>query len=273
VDEILASNEQLSHPKGTKVVRVRDHFAVKLGPHLRLQEGENQLFVQQSSPVSVPTVYAIFHDEVTNLNFIIQEYIPGKLLNSIWNELTSEEKGDIASQLRRNMDELRAIPSPGYYGGLWGQPQLDFQLGNPDRVFESHPDRVISGPKVTDEEWTDAMCRRFEQSKTGPTKGRPYYIPILNACYRDVLRGKPVFNHGDFSPWNIMIQDDDKSVVVIDWQYSGWCPSFWEYCGAMSQLKHQDDWGQRLVTGKILDKYNAELGWMMHYRSVLRLMG
>ncbi|KAK3299768.1 kinase-like domain-containing protein [Chaetomium fimeti] len=254
VAEILASKEQLSQPYGTRVVRVRDHFAVKFGQsNALLQEGENQLFVQESSRVPVPTVYAVFHDEKTNLNFIVQEYIPGQLLGAIWDGLSYEEKSVITSQLRRNMDELRAIPSPGYCGGLWGQPNLDIHFGNPDRVHEPHSDSAISGPKATEEEWADTMCRRLEQREHGPAKGRPYYMTWLRRLYRIVFRGhRPVFNHGDFSPGNIMIRDDDKSAVIIDWQYSGWCPSFWEYCGAMEQLSHRSDWGEWLP--KILDE-------------------
>lgn len=85
VAEILASKEVISDPRSTnKVVRVNDHFAVKYGREsARLREGENQLFVQQSSRVRVPTVYAIYHDEKTKLNFLVQEYIPGKNLSSI----------------------------------------------------------------------------------------------------------------------------------------------------------------------------------------------
>lgn len=274
VDEILESKEKLSF-KDPMVVRVRGHFAVKFGPKLRLQEGENQLFVQQSSRVSVPTVYAIFHDEKTNMNFIVQEYIPGKLLRAIWNELRNEEKNDIVLQLRRNMDELRAIPSPGYYGGLWGQPNLDFYFGYPDKFNEPHPDSAISGPKATEEEWADAMCRRIEQRLQRGYKleeESPYYMTYLRRQYRTLCKGhNPVFNHGDFSLYNIMIRNDDKSAVIIDWQYSGWCPSFWEYCGAMTQLGHDTDWCEWLP--KILDEYHAELGWMVGHRSQFMLTG
>lgn len=271
VDEILSSKEELSYgSQEVRVVRVRDHFVAKFGPdHARLQEGENQLFVQMSRCVRVPTVYAIFYDETTKLNFLIQEYIPGKLLDDIWGTLNHGEKNAIASQLRRYMDGLRAIPGPGYYGGIRKQPNLDLYFGDPSNILVSHPDSAISGSKATEEEWVDAMCRRLEQKQKGVVKDRPEYMTFLRHQYHSVFKGhSPVFNHGDFSPHNIMIRDDDKTVVIIDWEHSGWCPSFWEYCGAMlSQIRYRNDWGEWIP--KILDEYHAELGWMLYHRTAL----
>ena len=114
------------------------------------------LFVRQSTNIPVPTLYALFRDEKANLNFIVQEYIPGKGLGSVWTSLETPDKVAISSQLRRNLDELRRIPSPGYYGGLWRQPTCDFTFM--DAGMEGpHPDPAISGPQSTEEQWADAM--------------------------------------------------------------------------------------------------------------------
>jgi hypothetical protein len=129
---------------------------VKWGQYVTLQEGENMLFVRQSTSIPVPTVYALFRDEKTGLNFIIQEYIPGKSLGSVWNDLDTPDKTAIASQLRRNMDELRSIPSPGYYGGIWRQPTADATFMDREMVLP-HPDPTISGPQESEEQWVDAM--------------------------------------------------------------------------------------------------------------------
>jgi serine/threonine protein kinase len=109
-----------AHQAVTGVFRVREHFVVKFGRYVNLQEGENMLFIRQCSNVPVPTVYALFHDEKTNQNFIVQEYISGISLYLAWKDLTDSQKMSIASQIRLKMDELRQIPSPGYYGGIWG---------------------------------------------------------------------------------------------------------------------------------------------------------
>lgn len=157
VADILSSTRFLNTYPDLPTVRVGDHFVVKYGKQLQLQEGENMLFVKQASCVPVPTVYALFHDQRTNKNFIIMEYIPGKLLADIWRGLERAEKNAVASQLRRCMDELRRIPSPGYYGGIWRQPMRDFHFMDPGRLGQPHRDNNISQPQETQEEWADAM--------------------------------------------------------------------------------------------------------------------
>jgi serine/threonine protein kinase len=269
VAEILASKERLSAPYQPPVVRVGGHFAVKYGEPrggVRLQEGENMLFVQQSSSVPVPTVYAIFHDEGTNMNFIVQEYIPGKLLERVWGGLSSAEKSGIASQLRRHLDELRSIPSPGYYGGIWRQPNPDFYFANPENGRQPHQDESITKPHGTEEQWVDAMWRCVAARHP---KEKQNSLSLLRHHYQTIFKGhSPVFTHADLFPGNIMVRDDDnKTLVIIDWEHSGWYPSFWEYCSAVMLLMYQDDWGDYVP--KILDEWVAELGWMIRHRELV----
>jgi hypothetical protein len=141
---------------GRLVTRFGEHYMVKWGKYVRLQEGENMLFVRQSTSIPVPTLYALFRDEEANLNFIVQEYISGKGVGSVWTSLKTPDKAAVASQLRRSLDELRRIPPPGYYGGLWGQPIGDSTFADSD-MLGPHPDLTISGPKDTEEQWADAM--------------------------------------------------------------------------------------------------------------------
>ena len=71
VAEILASTKCLSSFYENPVFRVGDHYAVKFGGRVKLQEGENMLFIQQSTSIPVPKVYALFHDEETKMDFIV----------------------------------------------------------------------------------------------------------------------------------------------------------------------------------------------------------
>jgi thiamine kinase-like enzyme len=41
----------------------------------------------------------------------------------------------------------------------------------------------------------------------------------------------PVFTHGDLNPFNILVCRD-KVVGIIDWEFSGWYPHYWEYTSA-----------------------------------------
>lgn len=130
--------------------RVGHHFMVKHGKSTGalLQEGQNMLFVEQSaSLLRIPKNYAISTHEKTNTDFIVMEYIPGKLLDRIdWCTLTVSQKTNITSQLRRGLDELRSIPSPGYYGGLWRQPIRDIHFEHKG-THKPYEETAISGPR------------------------------------------------------------------------------------------------------------------------------
>src|SRR3569833_3857034 len=84
------------------------------------------LFVRQATSIRVPTVYALFHDEASGDNVIVQEYITSVTLMPYW--LSQDEAGTerIVVQLQRYLDELRRLPSPGYICGVWEQDVIDF---------------------------------------------------------------------------------------------------------------------------------------------------
>jgi hypothetical protein len=263
VEEIHASKKRISAPAEAMVVHVREHFAVKYGKRATLlQEGQNMLFVAQSSSVPVPKVYAIFHDEGTDENFLIQEYIPGDELEGVWPDLGADKKRDIARQLRRHMDELRSIPDHGYYGGLWRQPTLDFHFADGDLMDHPHPDPNISGPQETEEQWTDAMWRCLDARVVQPSaRGQ---LPVQRRLYHRIFRGhKPVFTHANLVGRNVLLRQDG-TVVLIDWEHSGWYPSYWEYCCAMLFCKYTDDWAEWVH--EMLDEYVPEQGWMACHR-------
>ncbi|KAG7294082.1 hypothetical protein NEMBOFW57_004144 [Staphylotrichum longicolle] len=267
VADILASKSFLSEVyNSTHVVRVGDHFIVKYGKWVTLQEGENMLFVRQTTNIPVPTVYALFHDDETDFKFIVQEFIPGKTLEKVWPTLSDADKAAVASQLRRHMDELRGIPAPGFYGGIWRQPIQDYFFTDVNLGTRPHLDETISGPQETEEQWTEAMWRCLDDRVYGDDRLR---LPFLRQHYHALFKGhKPVFTHADLLHENIMLREDGKTVVIIDWERSGWYPSYWEYGVATYLCRCKDDWWKWLP--KILDEWVAEAGWLhVHLKYVL----
>jgi serine/threonine protein kinase len=264
VAEILASPTRLSAEYENIVVRVRDHFAVKYGGRTRVQEGENMLFVQQCTSVPVPKVYALFHDDETDMDFIVMEYIPGENLERVWGRLGTTEKQAVVSRLRRHMDELRSIPSPGYYGGIWRQSTPDRYFEDPERVGRPYPDNTISGPHETEEQWTEAMWRCVDSRAVSE---RRRWLSLLRRHYHGIFKGHmPVFTHANLCLQNIMLRNDGTA-VIIDWENSGWYPSFWEYCCTVLILRYDDVWSEWIH--EVLDEYIAELGWMRRHRILI----
>jgi tRNA A-37 threonylcarbamoyl transferase component Bud32 len=263
VAEIMTAPTRLSKEYEKAVYRVGEHFAVKFGAGVHLQEGENMLFVQQSTSIPVPKVYAIFHDKETEMDFIVQEYIPGRDLDPVWETLGTTEKQAIASQLRRYLGELRSIPSPGYYGGIWKQPIRDFHFTCRNPGDQPYKDSAISGPHETEEQWVEAMWRCLD-TRTETLMARRM-MSLVRRHYHGVFKGhESVFTHGNILPRNLILREDG-TVVMIDWERSGWYPSFWEYCCTVMLVKYIDDWGE-WIPEMLDDEYHSELGWMSLHR-------
>jgi tRNA A-37 threonylcarbamoyl transferase component Bud32 len=259
----IEAGTRISSRYQTPVYRVGDHFAVKFGGRTSLQEGENMLFVKQSTGIPIPQVYAIFHDETTELDYIVMEYVPGRNLKNAWGTLDATEQRAIALQLRKHMDELRSIPSPGYYGGIWRQPIRDFNFL--DQLQQPHTEPNIAGPHETEEQWVEAMYHVLVKMLVSVQEGD---LAHFRRHYHAVLKGhKPVFTHGNLLSVNIILQDDGTA-VIIDWENSGWYPSFWEYCCTIMQLRNGNDWGDLVYD--ILDMYAPELGLVSHHRDMVR---
>jgi hypothetical protein len=188
------------------------------------QEGENMLFVQQSTIIPIPKLYAMFHDEKTGLNFIIQEFIPGNCLQMVWDKIDGAQKKAIASQMRRNMDELRRIPSPGYYGTLWRQPIRETLFTAERYSQRPHPDKAISGSHETEYQWTEAMLRYLD---TDIVRSHPPDRPALERAYRTVFNNHSgsVFTHCHLYYCHLILREDG-TVVIVNWENAGWYPTY-----------------------------------------------
>lgn len=252
VAEILASKERLSNEHQVRVFRVREHYAVKFGTRTSIQEGENMLFVQQSTSIPVPKVYALFQAAVEGWKpdptFIVMEYIPGTTLRTRWPTLSAPEKRLIVSQLRRHISELRSIPSPGYYGGIWRQPGLDKDFVDKFDPWDPYcrgPE--ISGPHETEEQFVEAMWRCYDKACVygdGRPGTRDRFSAWVRAQYHAAFKGhRSVFTHADLADCNFMFREDG-SVVITDWEHAGWYPSFYEYCTASTVVGHLNDWDE-----------------------------
>ncbi|GKZ30000.1 hypothetical protein AbraIFM66950_007429 [Aspergillus brasiliensis] len=65
-----------------------------------------------------------------------------------------------------------------------------------------------------------------------------------------------VFTHGDLRHANIMVNDDGKVTGIVDWEFSGWYPEYWEFAKALYVWRWQNDWTDHLL--QCLEPYYPE---------------
>lgn len=267
--EIEGSEVVLSAYGNRKVVRVGRHFVVKYGEGIDIIEGENMLYVQNATTIAVPKVYALYTEPYTGKNFIIMEFVEGDTLASIWPDLNVTQKSKITTRLRDSYDELRRLPSPGYFGSLGKRHLLDEIFWTREKIPS------INGPFETEHALNEAMAQKYVYDGRTSYKA-DYYRQCLPHIFRD---HSPTFAHADCQRKNIIVRkvsppedvinadqvlEDNFEVTIIDWEKAGWYPSYWEYCLAIYALRWDDDWC--LCIQNFLPPSHAEAPWLQMLR-------
>ncbi|KJZ70457.1 hypothetical protein HIM_10159 [Hirsutella minnesotensis 3608] len=262
--DIERSGVVLHEYTGRRVVRFSNYFVIKYGLNVSLTEGENMLFVRQTQSFPAPEVFALFSVESADgrrVNYIIMENVVGDRLDVIWPRLGSAEKGRIAHQLRLQIDTLRSLPAPGYFGCIGRRPFEESMFWTaPDDDLD---DGTVNGPFDTESKLNDALVQKYLYS-SGLDHKAEYYRRVLPL----VLGGHSiVFTHGDLQRKNIILKENGEP-VVIDWETAGWYPAYWEYTSAMFACgSWEDDWHE--YVSQILTEYPNEYAWFEMLRREL----
>lgn len=199
IAEIEASTDILSDPcRSVKVVRVRDRFAVKVGTSIAPLEAENMKFVAANSKVPVPKVHDQFVDRKTQKRYIIMDHVHGKDLQKLAPSLSGDQKKTVSKRIREALDELRRIPSQGYFGNLNHTPYYEGILSTLDH------DPSISGPFDNEEQFNQGILKCLGQRES------PHYVRLLREPIQRTLMGhKTVFTHADLQPKNVMVEQKE----------------------------------------------------------------
>ena len=276
--QIKSSKDILSEYGGRKIVRVGQHFVVKYGEILEDIEAQNMIFIRKKTKIPVPKVYAIYTSPDKTVLYIIMEYIKGSTLLSEWPAMSNSQKDLVVRKLRSYFDELRQIPSPGYYGSIGERHLLDSMFWTGEG---QNRDPAINGPFRTESALNEALVGKSRLIASG--NGRHgYKADFYRRSLPSIFHGhKPVFTHGDFQRKNVIVRkvpsasavssassktdqsthsSEDYQVILVDWEKAGWYPTYWEYCSATWSFRWDDDWPSRVE--KILKPFSAEFPWM-----------
>jgi hypothetical protein len=263
VHEIESATETLSKTTGCRVVVV-GNFVVKYGAQVDLLEGQTMLFLQ-SSPVPVPRVYALFRkpdENGTCRSYIVMEHIKGMVLSSQWGSMNATAKKAVTSKLRIIFDSMRKLESPGGYCSVG-------RGGLPDGLFWTDSSNQYAGPFDTEAAFNAAIVDKYTADAAYKGKAN-YYARAFGRLFQE---HPPVFSHGDFQLKNVMLRQvsssskvdtkdiENMEVVLIDWEFAGWYPSYWDYARAIFACgTWEGDWNFWIE--EVLDPFWHESAWV-----------
>jgi aminoglycoside phosphotransferase (APT) family kinase protein len=250
-----------------RVVAVEPHFIVKYGRSVDEIEGQVLLFLEHHLDACpwVPKLYAMYRIASTGHVCLIMQRMPGEPLDQLWPTLTEIEKSDICAKLKALFTLIRHIPAPLLYGSVDKSRFRHHLFHSRDR------DREICGPFDSEEQFNAAFVKRLRSdwAKMNQYSFRSdFYERNLG---RTLVGHNPVFSHTDLQRKNVIVSRDPSQglrVSLIDWEDSGWFPTYWEYFTALQCVQWDDDWSQRV--DEILEPWLSEMAVMkMVYKDLI----
>ena len=190
---------------------------IKRGPRVRLTEAVTSEFIAQHTTIPVPRVMDVFiYDGTVH---IVQEFIDASLLWTVWRGLGREDRVKCMIQLKGYIDQLRSLipPEPGKVQSIRGEGFLDSRLRSQEW-----------GPFDSQEAFIDFL--QYDNVRAQPDRFPRTQEPLSQVKGRTY---RTVFTHGDIGPHNILWDMNKREIAaIIDWEFSGWFPEFWEYTRA-----------------------------------------
>ncbi|OBT47178.1 hypothetical protein VE00_03455 [Pseudogymnoascus sp. WSF 3629] len=222
-----------------------DQTVVKSGEAIKIEES-HALRLAEQLHLPVPHV----HEAQTTPDggaSIRMDYIPGDNLKDVWPSMTPDQKHDIAIQLRDIIDKMRSLPSESN--------AIRSCSGGGIRDLRSYFD--YSGGPFPDEESFNSFVLDFR-----PTVTPDAILRRLNAL--PTCNHRLTFCHADLSQHNLIVRDN-KIVGLIDWEFAGWFPEYWEYVKFFERPSLRDWFNYSDVI--FSQKYDKEL---MEYQAIIR---
>ncbi|KAF2124869.1 kinase-like protein [Dothidotthia symphoricarpi CBS 119687] len=236
---------------GTEHLAINNTFARRFLTRLALHTtakfySEDGLCV----PISKHKIVKAGHRTHLTEAYIVMERIQGDVLPKAWKGLSEESLEGIFTQLRKIFQELRALtPPPGMTGveSCVGGSLYDSRIPRGKPRF---------GPFKTIQDFhfwlrhdfkPDDLKRREEDQDSHDLRDM--------MSKQDGSWPLPKFSHGDLNPFNVIVRGGNV-VGVIDWEFAGWYPYYWEYTSAWFGNLIRTDW-QGMI-GKFLDRPSPE---------------
>ena len=215
------------HPSSGRVFVLSSSLLAKLSSPGLVEDEVRAMVTARQLGVRVPIVKRVVgRDHET---YLIMEGINGTTLDELWSRIGWVMAIKLAFQVRHFIYCLRSATSSTAGSLVSGECRsfyLDDRYNLPPR---STPEVITSFIKF----WlyfTPSLMRKG--AKPATSNGKKYLPPSPKFLY---------LTHHDLAPRNILI-DDCGRPWILDWEYSGWYPLYFEYA-SMQNFYIPEDWG------------------------------
>ncbi|OAP55770.1 hypothetical protein AYL99_09922 [Fonsecaea erecta] len=208
---------------GPSSVRVSSNRIIK-GP-CEPVELEALKYVRQHTSIPVSKVHRTHR--LDGRLYIEMEYIHGDTLRDLWygDSLSAGERQAILQELAGYIEQLRKLDPPAKWAVASSDlgPSLDYRVGY--RLF---------GPFDSNGEFHSFLRGNIPLENCTQVFG-----DVVTRCHARQYR--TCFSHADLCPRNLIVRNG-KIAAVIDWQFAGWYPEYWEYTKAHYSFPNVDWW-------------------------------
>ncbi|OAR00252.1 hypothetical protein LLEC1_03469 [Akanthomyces lecanii] len=225
------------------VYKINATTVVKTGRIVRMGEAETMKFVSENTDIPVPSIHNAYRDETTGHVVIIMDFVEGQNLDKAWATYTESERQSVIAQLKGYMAQLRSFKG-SFIGCIDG-------TACQDQYFYSEEEDY--GPYETERDFNQGIINLMT------SKGPHTFIEWRCDVWREIMKGHDiVLTHNDFDPRNILVQGA-KVVAILDWEFSGYYPEYWEYCKAVSCPNWEHPWSRSRAIDLIIKPYYKEI--------------
>lgn len=177
------------------------------------------------------------------------ERIQGDELPKTWKTLSESDRDTVLGQLRHMIQELRSLPPPDMeVKSCVGGSLYDSRIPHAKPRF---------GPFPTIQDFHRWLRDGFRLEAYPDRKGEKDYEDIqAMIAKQDAPWPAPVFTHGDLNAFNILLRGT-QVVGIIDWEFAGWYPFYWEYTAAWYGNRTRQWW--QGILDSFLDTHAEEL--------------
>ncbi|KAK0227580.1 kinase-like domain-containing protein [Armillaria fumosa] len=219
----------------TGVLPLPFNLVLKFSPHAREAEG---IAMSLARSMGIPAPRFISYGEQSpntgsREGSIVMTRIPGKTLKSVITSLSPDELHTIMQELAKILERMRSYSNP------WGTRVCG--VDGKDIYGGRVPGRHIGACDDEHSFYATLLQSAYVRDEEG--------LVILETAKKmsTLFPHDIVFTHGDLWDHNIMV-DQGHITGIVDWEWAGWLPEYWEYTSIIQWTGIRMPWALRLAS-------------------------